>query len=65
MSDGTGNLQQWGVQGRDDLKQRHLRQQVKVRSATRAILPGSVEEIPQGRKYLETIIYNSTPKKAD
>ena len=53
------------VQGRGYFGQRRLCQQVGVRSATRPILPSSVEGTSQGKKYWETIICSSAPKKAD
>ena len=47
------------------MRQRRLCQQVGVRPSTRPLLSGSVEELPQGKKYLKTIVSHLAPKKAD
>ena len=43
---GTGGRRQQGVQGRGYSGQRHLRQQVGIRSATRPVLSGGMEGLP-------------------
>ena len=53
-----------GIQGGSNSEQRGLCKKVKKLS-TRPLLFGSVEGLPQGRKYLETIISRSATKKAD
>lgn len=62
---GTRCRRQRGVQSRSYLGQCGLQERVWVRPTTRALLPCFVEGLPQGRKYLGTIIGSPIPKKDD
>ena len=58
----TGNSKKYKVEAiRDNAV--GLYNRIEIRSSTRFLLPGSVEGLPWGKKYLRTIVISSAPKK--
>ena len=63
--DGIEGRWQQAIQDKGYLGQRHLRQQVGVRSATRLVLSGSMKKLPWGKKYLGTFVSSSVPQETN